>query len=387
MSAGEIAGLIAAGALVLLVVLVAVPLLKLGRTLDETTLTIRQVREQSAPILTQANTTVTHVNSNLERVDDITGNAANVSSNVAALTSVVAATLGSPLIKVAAFSYGVRSATKKKREGQAMAEAARRDKDARRARVAPLGGPPDAPAVLAGHGHHHRCPGRAQAERGRREDDPGRHRPRRSPTALRDLADAIGDFGADIRAAAAEREAELRAGTGLDAPAARRVTQIQLPGRRGAHCRRPLTPGRPRRARSSRAGPAEPSRTDADRRDPSPIPRALRRARAHRRPQRLAGLARPVAAVHRRRHGAVHPVPHRPGAGALPAGDQRAEVRAHPRHRGGGQDHPARHVLPDERQLLLRRLLQGRRDPVRLGADHQARSTTAAWASTPRRSG
>ena len=62
MSAGEIAGLIAAGALVLLVVLLAVPLLKLGRTLDETTLTIRQVREQSAPILSQASTTVTHVN-------------------------------------------------------------------------------------------------------------------------------------------------------------------------------------------------------------------------------------------------------------------------------------------------------------------------------------
>ncbi len=39
---------------------------------------------------------------------------------------------------------------------------------------------------------------------------------------LRDLAEAIGDFGSDIRAAAAEREAELRAGTGLDAP---------LPGR------------------------------------------------------------------------------------------------------------------------------------------------------------
>ena len=77
MSAGEIAGLVAAGALVLLVALVAVPLLKLGRTLDETTLTIRQVREQSAPILTQASTTVTHVNSNLERVDDITGNAAS----------------------------------------------------------------------------------------------------------------------------------------------------------------------------------------------------------------------------------------------------------------------------------------------------------------------
>ena len=134
MSVGEIAGLIAAGALVLLVIIVAVPLLKLGRTLDETTLTIRQVREQSAPILTQASTTVTHVNSNLERVDDITGNAANVSSNVAALTSVVAATLGSPLIKVAAFSYGVRSATKKKREGAVLAEAAQRDREDKRAR-------------------------------------------------------------------------------------------------------------------------------------------------------------------------------------------------------------------------------------------------------------
>jgi uncharacterized protein YoxC len=133
---GEIAGLIAAGAFVLLVVFIAVPLLKLGRTLDETTLTIRQVREQSAPILSQASTTVTHVNSNLERVDDITGNAANVSSNVAALSSVVAATLGSPLIKVAAFSYGVRTAAKKKREGAAIAEAAQRDKAARRARRA-----------------------------------------------------------------------------------------------------------------------------------------------------------------------------------------------------------------------------------------------------------
>jgi len=135
-SVGEIAGLIAACALVLLVILVAFPLLKLGRTLDETTLTIRQAREQAQPILAQATTTVAQVNANLERVDGITDNAANVSSNVAALTSVVAATLGSPLIKVAAFSYGVRSATKKRREGQAIAEAAQRDKEARRARRA-----------------------------------------------------------------------------------------------------------------------------------------------------------------------------------------------------------------------------------------------------------
>jgi hypothetical protein len=50
---------------------------------------------------------------------------------------------------------------------------------------------------------------------------------------LRDLADAIGDFGADVRAAAADREAELRAGTGLDAPLPS-GDEIRLPSR-GAH--------------------------------------------------------------------------------------------------------------------------------------------------------
>jgi hypothetical protein len=48
--------------------------------------------------------------------------------------------------------------------------------------------------------------------------------------SLRDLADAIGDFGADVRAAMAERELELRAGTGLDAPLPE-ADQAPLPGR------------------------------------------------------------------------------------------------------------------------------------------------------------
>jgi hypothetical protein len=50
---------------------------------------------------------------------------------------------------------------------------------------------------------------------------------------LRELAGAIGDFGADVRAAMSEREQELRAGTGLDAPLPDRG-QVELP-RRGAH--------------------------------------------------------------------------------------------------------------------------------------------------------
>jgi hypothetical protein len=50
---------------------------------------------------------------------------------------------------------------------------------------------------------------------------------------LRDLADAIGEFGADVRAAASEREGELRSGTGLDAPLPDRST-VELPGRHSA---------------------------------------------------------------------------------------------------------------------------------------------------------
>ena len=51
---------------------------------------------------------------------------------------------------------------------------------------------------------------------------------------LTDIAEAIGDFGADVRAAAAAREAELRAVTGLDAPLPS-GDQVRLPGRPGAH--------------------------------------------------------------------------------------------------------------------------------------------------------
>ena len=86
----------------------------------------------------------------------------------------------------------------------------------------------------------------------------------------------------------------------------------------------------------------------------------------------VAAARRPEPAVRQRRHGAVQALLPRPGDAAVRPRGQRAEVRAHPRHRGGRQDHPARHVLRDVRQLLLRRLLQGGRDRARLGPGHQA---------------
>lgn len=118
MSAGQIAALIAAGAFVVLVVLLAIPLLKLGRTLDEATIAIRKAHENTDPLLIGANETITHVNTQLERVDGITANAQAVTGNVSALSSVFTATLGGPLVKTAALSYGISKAIKARRKKQ-----------------------------------------------------------------------------------------------------------------------------------------------------------------------------------------------------------------------------------------------------------------------------
>jgi uncharacterized protein DUF948 len=109
-SAGQIASLVAAGAFVVLVGLLAVPLIKLGRTLDEATQAIRKASAEADPLFTGANTTVTQVNAQLERLDGITANAQAVTGNVSALTSLFTATLGGPLVRVAALSYGVSKA-------------------------------------------------------------------------------------------------------------------------------------------------------------------------------------------------------------------------------------------------------------------------------------
>jgi uncharacterized protein YoxC len=127
-SAGQIAALIAAGAFVVLVALLAVPLLKLGRTLDEATVAIRKAHEGGEPLLGDAQTTLKQVNTQLERVDAVTSSARTVSTNVSVLTSLFTATLGGPLVRAAAFSYGVNKAIKARRKAKAHIRPRRRRK-------------------------------------------------------------------------------------------------------------------------------------------------------------------------------------------------------------------------------------------------------------------
>ena len=118
MSPGEIAGLIAACAFLLLVGVLAYPLVKLGWVFDETRHMIKGVSDETVPLLSEVTTTVTHTNEQLVRVDAITSNVQAMTTNVSALTALFAATLGTPVIKVAAFTYGVRSAISGRNRGR-----------------------------------------------------------------------------------------------------------------------------------------------------------------------------------------------------------------------------------------------------------------------------
>ena len=67
------------------------------------------------PLLDEAAETLRAANDQLDRVDEITANVQDAAANANALSSTVAATFGGPLVKVAAFSYGVRSAVARQR--------------------------------------------------------------------------------------------------------------------------------------------------------------------------------------------------------------------------------------------------------------------------------
>src|SRR6187551_865722 len=116
LSGGEIAGLIVAVFWAVLVCFMAYVLVKLGKVVGDTSKLVSGVTDQTVPLLGEVTSSVVHVNLELERVDAITANVQNISSNMSALTGVFAATLGTPVIKVAAFSYGVRRALNERHE-------------------------------------------------------------------------------------------------------------------------------------------------------------------------------------------------------------------------------------------------------------------------------
>ncbi|MEV8515696.1 DUF948 domain-containing protein [Dactylosporangium sp. NPDC051484] len=129
MSLGGIAALVASGGFFVLVLVLAVPILRTRHTIDAATVAMRDAANQTTPMLERVNVTIDNVNTalsqvhttldgvnmQLARIDTITENVSHVSANVANLSTVVSAAAANPLVKVAAFGYGVRKAASNRR--------------------------------------------------------------------------------------------------------------------------------------------------------------------------------------------------------------------------------------------------------------------------------
>jgi predicted PurR-regulated permease PerM len=113
----ELAGLIVAVFWAVLVALLAVVLVRLAQALRQATRLVESVTEQAVPLLGQAADAVRAAHTQLDRVDTITADVAEVTANASALSTTVASTFGGPLVKVAAFGYGVRRAVRLQRPG------------------------------------------------------------------------------------------------------------------------------------------------------------------------------------------------------------------------------------------------------------------------------
>jgi uncharacterized protein YoxC len=136
LSGGEVAGLIVAVFWAVLVCFIGYVLVKLGNVVGEAGKLVSGITDETVPLLTEVRTSVVHVNSELERVDAITANVQTTTANVSALTGVFAATLGSPIIKVAAFSYGVRRVLSDRHESDVRKRVKQEMKNEKKARKA-----------------------------------------------------------------------------------------------------------------------------------------------------------------------------------------------------------------------------------------------------------
>ena len=131
MTVGEIDGLIAAFAFVLLVGMCVVPLLKLSKLLDELIGAVKDVNSATAPILSELHETVEAANAGLDRLGGVTsevekvtadvakvsGHASMVVENTATLSSIWLAAFGRPLIALASALHGFRVALAGKLSG------------------------------------------------------------------------------------------------------------------------------------------------------------------------------------------------------------------------------------------------------------------------------
>jgi hypothetical protein len=100
-----------------LVVAMCFVMANLFRVLTATKDLIDGIAEQTVPLLGEVGTSVALINQELGRVDGILSTAETVTNSVGNMVSVVSNTISSPLVRLSAFAYGLRKATRRATEG------------------------------------------------------------------------------------------------------------------------------------------------------------------------------------------------------------------------------------------------------------------------------
>lgn len=106
MKAGEVAGLIAAGAAVLAAVALVVALRALVRTLSTVRRSVEDVHGQAMPLLRDLRRTLDRVDAELERVSGVVGRAETIGATVDSGSRLAYLAFSNPLIKAMALGTG-----------------------------------------------------------------------------------------------------------------------------------------------------------------------------------------------------------------------------------------------------------------------------------------
>jgi uncharacterized protein YoxC len=126
LTAGEVAGLIAATGWIVLVCVLAMVLVKLARLLTETTKAVSELNNRLTPLLEDITVTVNETNRQLVAVEAIAKDVKQVSGHAAKLSAVTQTIFTGPLIKVSSLGYGVRRAIEARRPARARSAQPRR---------------------------------------------------------------------------------------------------------------------------------------------------------------------------------------------------------------------------------------------------------------------
>ena len=112
MSAGEVAAVVAAVSLAILVVGVLLTMGAMLRTMAELRRTVEEFRHSAVPLLTDVRTVVRHTSTELVKVDNILDRADSIAGTVDSASRLSYRAFSTPLIKIMAFSTGTARAVR-----------------------------------------------------------------------------------------------------------------------------------------------------------------------------------------------------------------------------------------------------------------------------------